>query len=261
MRIRPKRLIIEKKDNEIIKLVALADTHFGSYPYGKVDIESKLNSRMLDLFKNFDSVISLAIERKVDFFLHCGDVYKLRSPKNIERREFLKRVKRLLDAKIRCFFIIGNHDVSEDSHSLDFEEFFLPGITIVSKPSCFSYNIKGRDVNLFCLPWLNKTLDSQEERKKFFNLFITVPKAGINIMAAHLHVQEANIGSNDFNLTGDHTWSLSSLMALKLDAIYLGHIHKQQILSQDPFIAYTGSLGKIDFGEKIEKKGYYYSEF
>jgi len=249
------------KNLAFVKVVVVADTHFGNYPYGNLDIKTRLNSRMQDLFTNFDEAVNFAIKNEVDFFLHCGDVYKIRSPKNSERREFLKRLKKLIDAKIECIFIIGNHDVSDDGHSLDFEELFLAHISIVSKPTILSFTTKSKTCKFFCLPWLSKALDFQEEKAQFFNLVSAESKADINIMAAHLHVQEAKIGSNDFSLFGDSTIALAELVSLSLDAVYLGHIHKGQILSERPFVVYIGSLGKINFGEKLENKGFYYGEF
>jgi len=249
------------KNLNSVKVVVVADTHFGNYPYGHLDVKTKMNSRMLDLFANFDRVVNFAIQNKVDFFLHCGDVYKIRSPKNPERREFLKRVKLLIDAKINCIFVIGNHDISDDGHSLDFEELFLPYVSVVSEPTMLFFEVNSKTCKFFCLPWLSKALDFQEEATRFFKLVNTENDADINIMSAHLHVQEAKIGLNDFNLFGDSTLLLADLISLNLDAVYLGHIHKQQILAQDPFVAYAGSLGKINFGERLESKGFYYGEF
>jgi exonuclease SbcD len=48
----------------------------------------------------------------------------------------------------------------------------------------------------------------------------------------------------------------SALAHPSLDYIALGHIHKHQILSQNPYIAYSGSLERIDFGEENDDKGF-----
>jgi exonuclease SbcD len=48
----------------------------------------------------------------------------------------------------------------------------------------------------------------------------------------------------------------STLAHPSLDYIALGHIHKHQVLSQNPYIAYSGSLEHIDFGEEKDDKGF-----
>ena len=42
-----------------------------------------------------------------------------------------------------------------------------------------------------------------------------------------------------------------------IDYVVLGHLHKPQVLSEEPFIFYTGSLQRGDFNEEDQEKGYW----
>ena len=48
----------------------------------------------------------------------------------------------------------------------------------------------------------------------------------------------------------------STLANISLDYVALGHIHKHQILSKNPYVVYSGSLEKVDFGEENDNKGF-----
>ena len=54
----------------------------------------------------------------------------------------------------------------------------------------------------------------------------------------------------------DYILLKSSITSNKLDYVALGHIHKHQILNDNPKIVYPGSLERVDFGEEKDVKGF-----
>ncbi|SVB44723.1 uncharacterized protein METZ01_LOCUS197577, partial [marine metagenome] len=48
----------------------------------------------------------------------------------------------------------------------------------------------------------------------------------------------------------------SDLHLPQFDYVALGHIHKHQVLREDPMIVYSGSLQRVDFGEENDDKGF-----
>ena len=53
---------------------------------------------------------------------------------------------------------------------------------------------------------------------------------------------------------------LSNVANPAFDYIALGHIHKHQVLSENPPAVYSGSLERVDFGEEEDEKGFYLVE-
>ena len=48
----------------------------------------------------------------------------------------------------------------------------------------------------------------------------------------------------------------STLARAPLDYVALGHVHRHQVLAQDPHVVYAGSLQRVDFGEEDDEKGF-----
>ncbi|MBI4338670.1 MAG: hypothetical protein HY680_01810, partial [Chloroflexi bacterium] len=77
------------------------------------------------------------------------------------------------------------------------------------------------------------------------------------VLVAHVTVGGATLGTERSMMLGrDHVLQLSNLASPRLDYLALGHIHKHQVLGQQPITAYAGSLQRVDFSEEKEEKGF-----
>src|SRR4030042_1219134 len=95
----------------MIRILHFADLHLGVETYGRVDAATGRSTRLLDFLRALDELVDYAVEERVDLVLFCGDAYKSREPSQTHQREFARRVRRLVDAGIPVFLLVGNHDL------------------------------------------------------------------------------------------------------------------------------------------------------
>src|SRR4030067_284152 len=70
-----------------------------------------LSTRLLDFLRALDELVDYAVAERVDLVLFCGDAYKSREPSQTHQRELARRGRRLVDAGIPVFLLVGNHDL------------------------------------------------------------------------------------------------------------------------------------------------------
>jgi exonuclease SbcD len=81
------------------------------------------------------------------------------------------------------------------------------------------------------------------------------------VLAAHVWVAGARVGSESSMTIGqEHALMLSNVTHPAFDYIALGHIHRHQVLNQNPPVVYAGSLERLDFSEAEDDKGFYLVE-
>ena len=76
-------------------------------------------------------------------------------------------------------------------------------------------------------------------------------------LCAHVNIAGATTASERSMMLGnDHVLGLGTVAIPAFDYVALGNIHKHQVLTQHPPVAYAGSLERIDFNEEHEDKGF-----
>ena len=256
-----------------MKILHFADLHIGYENYGKVDDKTGLNSRLLDFLKAFDKIIDYALTHKIGLVIFAGDAYKTRDPSPTYQREFSKRLKKLA-SKIPTVLITGNHDIPPSYGKADTLEIFpileVPNVYVFSKPEIRDIN----GVQIVALPWILKSSALKEdERKKsiekvreilsgriseiFKELVSKIKPAKPAIAVVHQSVTGAVFASSqDTYIGNDPLISAQTLANPKISYVALGHLHKYQVLNEDPPVIYSGSIERIDFGEESEEKGF-----
>jgi len=263
-----------------MKIIHFADLHLGVENYGRIDPASGLSSRLHDFLSAFDSLIDYAVKNDVDLVLFCGDAYKSREPSQTQQREFARRINRLSASGIPTFLLIGNHDMPNAFGKATTTEIFhtlnIKNVFVANRPDVHRIHTNNGTIQVVSLPWLRrssllrkeetKNLDFEQinqQMQQALTSIITTTAAEIDpslpsILAAHVWVAPATPGSEKMMTIGqEHTLLLSNIANPAFDYIALGHIHRHQVLSENPPVLYSGSLSRLDFGEEDDDKGFY----
>jgi len=263
-----------------MKVLHFADLHLGVESYGHIDPASGLSSRLIDFLSALDYLVDYALENKIDLVLFCGDAYKSRDPSQTQQREFAKRIKRLSAGGIPLFLLVGNHDlpnaVGRATATEIFDTLSVENVYVSSRPDIYRIHTKSGIIQIVSLPWLRRSalLAKEEIRNLNFeqinqklqqvltniisNLASQLDPSLPAVLAAHVWVSGAKAGSESMMTIGqEHVLLLGNVAHPAFDYIALGHLHKHQVLSQDPPVVYSGSLSRNDFGEEEDEKGFY----
>lgn len=270
----------------MIKLLHFADLHLGVENYGRIDPTTGLSTRLMDFLRAYDQVVDYALENDIDLVVFAGDAYKTRDPNPTYQREFAKRIRRLSAAGIPTVLVAGNHDTPHAAGRATSVEIFatleVENVYVARKPEVITIETQESPVQVVALPWVTRsTLLARDEYKnknleeinqlildKVINI-VEGPEGLISqldrtlptILAAHATVQGAVYGSERSVMLGQEVILPPSLVKNEaFDYVALGHIHKHQVLNEDPPVIYSGSVERIDFGEEREDKGFVVAE-
>jgi len=263
-----------------LKILHFADLHLGVENYGRPDPATGLSTRTNDILRVLDELVDYAIDNSVDLVLFCGDAYKNREPNQTHQRELAKRINRLSGSGIPTFLLTGNHDlpnaVGRATSTEIFDTLAIENIYVSTKPDIYRIPTKSGEIQVASLPWLrrgallakddtkNLNFEQLNERlQEALTSIITMFASKVDrsipaILAAHVWVTGATTGSERSMIIGqEHTLLLSNIANPAFDYVALGHIHKQQVLGENPPVIYSGSLERVDFGEEADDKGFY----
>lgn len=263
-----------------MKIVHFADLHLGVESYGRINPNSGLSTRLEDFLNALDQVVDYALENKADLILFCGDAYKSREPSQTQQREFAKRINRLSTSGIPIFLLIGNHDlpnaIGRATTTEIFDTLAVKNVYVSNRPDIYRIPTNSGTVQIASLPWLRRSALLSKEESKNLNFeqinqrlqqvltdivaaHTTKLDPGLpSILAAHAWVSGAQLGSERLMAIGQEpVLLLSNIAHPAFDYIALGHIHKHQVLSDNPPTVYPGSLERLDFSEEKDDKGFY----
>jgi exonuclease SbcD len=265
-----------------IRLLHLADIHIGMENYGQMESSVGVNSRVMDFLRCFDEAVNHALNNEIDLVIFAGDAFKTRDPNSTYRREFARRIKKLADAGIPVVLLVGNHDMPNAAKRASsigiFQTLDVPNVLVADTDKLHTLTTRrGQPVQVATIPYpLRSRLAAHEDYKALsmgeldaqLQMLVTetilalaqqTDSAIPAILAAHLAISEAKLGSERSVMIGRDVAILKSVIAHPaFDYVALGHIHKYQDinLGAQPPVVYAGSIERIDFGEENEDKGF-----
>ncbi|MBI2941359.1 MAG: exonuclease SbcCD subunit D [Chloroflexi bacterium] len=263
----------------MLRLVHFADVHLGTENYGRIDPATGLNTRLADFTAALDRVVDRAVDDDVDLVVFAGAAYRHRDPNPTHQREFARRIRRLSEAGLPVFLLVGNHDLpaaSGRAPSVDiFRTLGVPRVVVADRPEVHVVETRRGPVQIAAVPWVTRSrvLAREAARDKtpeevnrlladltsqtIGDLAEQIDPALPSILVGHLSALGATYGSERSVTVGEEVLLPPSVIAnFAFDYVALGHIHKHQVLADRPLTAYAGSIERVDFGEEAEGKGF-----
>lgn len=266
----------------MIQFIHTADIHFGMENYGKIDQKTGIHTRLLDFERALNACIDVALEKKVDFFLFAGDAYKTPRPTQTQQQLLMGCFLRLYRAGIPVVIVVGNHDHPLSFGKANALELFgqlpIEGFHVISKPETIILPTKNGPIQIVGIPWPTRGALSMGEshgaqsateitgyiskalaqiiKQSAQNLDPKIP----SVLSAHITVSNGIFsGSEKRAIYGTDPYLMPSQLAIApFDYVALGHLHRYQNLNPNgyPAVVYSGSIERIDFGERKEDKGF-----
>lgn len=215
-----------------VRFLHIADLHLDSPFTGLSALSDVVYKELKDAaYKSLTRIVTRAIAEQVDFVLIAGDIYDKEDRSIKAQVQFYKEMKRLQEAEIDVFLIHGNHDFLEkDRDVLELpENVFTFGETV----QCVTWKGKfGETVRLYGFSYTERHV-----REKRLNEFQKQGEADFHIALLH-GSEETKSSEHDVYAP----FNLSELKQKGFDYWALGHIHKREILSEQPGVYYPGNI-------------------
>ena len=263
-----------------LKILHLSDIHLGSgFSHGRTNPETGLNTRFEDFVSTLSLCIDAAIDESVDLVLFGGDAFPDATPPPVVQQAFAQQFRRLVDAQIPTVLLVGNHDQHAQGMGgaslCIYRTLGIPGFIVGDRLETHRIETRTGPVQVITLPWLTRStlltrpetegLSMGEVGELLLDKLRVVLEAEIRqldpdiptVLLAHVMTDTARFGAERFLAVGKgFTVPMSLLARPCFDYVALGHVHKHQVICQNPLMVYPGSIERVDFSEEKEDKGY-----
>ena len=226
--------------------IHVSDTHLGFSDLEIMDENEKYNIREEDVYNSFAKVIDYAVETKVNFIIHSGDIFHRSSPSNRALVFLSQQLSKLEEFKIPIYIIAGNHDFPKSVFTTPIYNLF--DLFKYSK-IFFSENYSVYD-NGYCylhtLPHINNETKYNEEAQKICITNTDKP----NILITH-----GSMPNYLMEEYGERVFPEGKLEYLiNFDYVALGHWHKFKHLKSYGNVYYSGSTERFSDKETEYQK-------
>ncbi len=258
---------------EPLRLLHFADLHLGVETGGRTNPASGLNQRIHDVCDRLHELCDTVASERVHAVLFAGDAFMNPRPSPTLQKLFAEGIRRLVRSGASVFLLVGNHDLPKMAgiahpHAI-YPALEVEGVVVGERAELYRLPLGAEApasvLQVAALPHFSRSeviarLPDEADPASFIQERVSERVAALgaavdptvpSVFVGHCHVNQAEIG-NAQTLFGisDVEVSLSTLTSGQPFPYYaLGHVHRSQVLQADPFVAYSGSLERVDFGE------------
>lgn len=264
----------------MIKILHLSDIHLGSgFSHGRINSETGWNTRLEDFIHALSLCIDRALAEPVDLVLFGGDAFPDATPAPYIQQAFAQQFRRLVDAEIPTVLLVGNHDQHSQGQGgaslCIYRTLGVPGVIVGDRLDTHILSTRAGKIQIVTLPWLTRsTLLTRPETENISlaqvnELLIDRLRIALEgeirqldpdlptVLLGHLMTDTARFGAERFLAAGKgFTVPMALLTRSCFDYVALGHVHRHQILCEQPYVVYPGSIERVDFSEESEEKGF-----
>lgn len=227
-----------------IRFFHTADLHLESPFKGSFHLPSQIAEELRgSTFKAFSKLVDRAIEERPDFILIVGDIYDGENRSLSAQYNFQQQLERLNKEGVPVVISYGNHDHLSGSWT----RLSLPEnvYEFTEDVSVHTLTIRGQKIRIHGFSYKKRHIE-----QPMIELY---PKK----MDDELHIGMLH-GSVDTD--SEHAvyapFTINQLVEKQYDYWALGHIHKRQVLSEEPPIVYSGNI-QGRHRKEVGEKGYY----
>jgi DNA repair protein SbcD/Mre11 len=241
----------------------LGDPHIGgSLSLGRLAIGSALNSRVVDQINLLDWTLDQAVLQGIETIIITGDVFEEPKPAPALITLFVSWLKRCNANGIYVHIIIGNHDILRTGN------FYTSPLDIVSECQLDNVSVHKEISTVFMgdaaftfLPFKDRKSFGVESNAEALALLAnnlsyevaSIPSIYQKILIGHLAIEGSiPVGDEIDDLTNELFCPIALLKSY--DFVWMGHIHKPQVMFQNPHIAHIGSMDISNYGETDQQK-------
>jgi|HubBroStandDraft_5_1064220.scaffolds.fasta_scaffold08513_2 DNA repair protein SbcD/Mre11 len=243
--------------------ILLGDPHLGKGTnIGKAGIGANLNSRIADQLTLLDWTLDRAIEYHADHIIITGDIFEDPKPHPALIAMFMSWLKRCQVYDINVHIIVGNHDILRSGF------IYTSPLDIISEADLEKIHIY-KEINTITIGTSAFTFVPYRDRKSFsvssnaeavsmvrdslvYEL-ASIPSTYQKVLIGHLAIEGSiPVGDEIDDIANELFCPLNMFQGY--DYVWMGHVHKPQVMQKSPYIAHIGSMDISNFLETDQKK-------
>lgn len=241
----------------------VGDLHLGKgQNIGKPGVNGVPNSRIVDQLHLLDWILERAIEINATRIFLTGDIFEDAKPDYTFLNFLIAWIKKAEVYQIDIYAVLGNHDLKRHGDRLNS---VLDVLVSSELPNFHFYKEIGTvyldNVGITLLPYrdrrvFNSTSNSEciEKIRDWIKFEVNaIPKNYHKVLIGHLALEGSlYVGDEIDDSVNELIMPLSVFK--DYDFVWMGHVHKPQVLNELPHIAHIGSLDLSNFGETDHQK-------
>ena len=244
-------------------VLIIGDLHLGkTSSIGKYIPGSVYNGRIIDQINNLDWIISVIQENLINYVIFTGDIFESSKPDYYLIEIFVNFLHKISEFGVESHIVIGNHDLKKIGNHFHSPLYFIDLLEINNVH--FHKNVKTVLVNktyFTFLPFYDRKFLNCEKNsdallviKNFIeNELKNVEKERVKVLVGHLSIEGAFYVGDEIDDVLNELFCPIQFFK-DYNFVWMGHVHKPQILNKIPHVAHVGSFDFSGFEEANQNK-------